>query len=73
MTDVDDAIPQTAEEWRYCIEHHCGIPLTVEFAQKRVKDLEDLKNEHTRRFVESYGDGHYQRVLGWFRQVASGR
>lgn len=71
MTERDDVIPQTAEQWRHCIEHHCAIPLTPAFAKKRVRELEDSTNEHTRRFIASYGSEHYQRVLGWFRQVAA--
>lgn len=70
MTDLDDAIPQTYDQWRHCIEHHCGIPLTAEFAQKRIKELENPKSEHTKRFIESYGPQHHERVLSWFRQVA---
>jgi hypothetical protein len=69
MTDLDDAIPQTFDQWRHCIEHHCGIPLTAEFAQKRIKELENPKSDHTKRFIESYGPQHHERVLSWFRQV----
>jgi len=68
----DDAIPQTFEQWRHCIEHHCGIPLTTEFAEKRVRELENPGNEHTQRFIQSYGARHHVRVLNWFRQVLSG-
>jgi len=70
MTDFDEPIPQSYEQWRYCIEHHCGIPLTPEFAEKRIRELDDPGNEHTQRFIESYGKRHHERVLNWFRQVA---
>jgi len=72
MTDIDDAIPQTLEQWRYCIEHHCGIPLTKSFAEQRLRELTDSKNEHTRKFIESYGPQHHQRVLEWFGEVVEG-
>jgi hypothetical protein len=71
MTDFDDPIPSTVEAWRHCIEHHCGIPLTPEFAAERIRALENPHHEHTRKFIECYGKAHHQRVLGWFRQVAA--
>lgn len=72
MTEMDDPIPQTMDQWRRCIEVDCGIPLTVDFAKKRIQDLEDSGNFHTQRFIECYGTDHHQRVLSWFRQVAAG-
>lgn len=71
MTDTDDPIPRTSEQWRHCIEHDCGIPLTAEFVAARIRALENPNDQHTRRFIECYGRDHHQRVLAWFRQAAS--
>jgi hypothetical protein len=68
MTEHDDPIPRDYDGWRYCIEHWCGIPLTADFVSQRIAALEDRGNEHTRRFVECYGQAHHAQVLGWFRR-----
>ena len=64
MTDFDNPIPSIAKAWRHCIEHHCGIPLTPEFAAERIRELENPKNEHCRKFIDCYGEPHHRRVVG---------
>ncbi len=70
MTEHDDPIPQTYEGWQHCIEHWCGIPLTADFVNARIQALENPSEEHTRKFIQCYGQDHHGRVLAWFRQCA---
>ncbi len=57
------------EEWRYCIEKSCQIPLSKDFIEKRLQVFADIKNEETERFVRRYGSEHYLQVLQWFQQA----
>jgi hypothetical protein len=34
-------IPSTYADWRRCIEHDCGLPLTRDFVAARLADLLD--------------------------------
>ncbi len=54
-------------DWRVCIERSCGIPLTKNFIESRLKNMVDLNQEETQRFIQRYGQDHYQTVLQWFR------
>jgi hypothetical protein len=73
-TDSDgfaaELIPTSYASWRYCIEVKCGLPLTLDFVRERIRILSDPSQEETARFMRSYGHGHLERVLGWFRQAA---
>jgi hypothetical protein len=60
--------PDNFFEWKNCIERKCGIPLTKDFAEKRIAALRDLKNEYTREFTALYGDAYRLQVIGWFEQ-----
>ncbi len=62
-------IPKNFEEWKICIEKKCGIPLTFQFAKKRLAIYQDYSHPETIRFIEKYGIAHYQRVCGWFSTV----
>lgn len=53
-------------DWKTCIEHYCGIPLTQTFVAARVSELSDMNHEKTRRFIETWGEQHRLRVLSWF-------
>ena len=59
-TDSTDPIPRTFEQWRHCIEHWCGIEITPEFIDKRLRALQDTNDYHTRRFIECYGEATVQ-------------
>jgi hypothetical protein len=59
------------EEWRHCIEHICGIPLTAAFVKRRFQELSDPNGPDTQRFIKTWGEEHRQRVLGWFQQAGS--
>jgi hypothetical protein len=58
-------IPRTYEQWCHCIEHDCGIRLTPDFVEWRIRELSDNGNRDTLRFIQLYGDGHHQLTLRW--------
>lgn len=62
----------TYEDWRECIEVHCGIPLTEGFIAERLAELRDRSHPKTREFERLYGEGHLKRTIGWFEQAGQG-
>ena len=60
----------TYEEWRECIEVHCGIPLTTAFVRERLAELKDRGHPKTKEFRRLYGEKHLERTIGWFEQAA---
>lgn len=61
-------IPKDFIEWKNCIEVNCGIPLTPDFVKKRITELSDDNNQHSREFTKLYGDAYRLKVIGWFEQ-----
>lgn len=59
-------LPKTYAEWRHCITVDCGIELTTQFIEARLRALGDPADSHTARFVELYGEGHRDQVIEWF-------
>ena len=59
----------TYEDWKHCITELCGIPLTPDYIEKRIAELSDPNNDHTRRFINVWGENHFERTLGWFKQA----
>ncbi len=70
MSTETDPIPRDYAAWRHCIEHDCQIPLTQDFITARLEALRNERDEHTRRFLECYGDDHHRQVLSWFERAA---
>ncbi len=68
-TEPGDPIPRNYEEWRYCIEHWCELTLSPEFVAKRLKALNNRKDDHTRRLLECYGEQHLRSLIGWFERA----
>ncbi len=68
-TEPGDAIPRNYEEWKYCIEHWCGLELSPTFIDTRIKALNDRSDEHTQRIIESYGQAHHRALLTWFERA----
>jgi len=66
---MSDFIPEDYQSWRDCITRICGIPLTERYIQQRIKALNDPRDHMTESYVQLYGEGHRQRVLGWFHQA----
>ncbi len=63
-------IPTTFYEWHQCITEKCGIQLTREYVQQRLKVLEDSTNPETIVFKEFYGAEHLYMVTSWFKEAA---
>ena len=62
-------VPETYEEWKQCITVLCDIPLTPSYVQERISALGNMSDYHTQRFVERWGEAHYNQTLVWFRQA----
>lgn len=64
-----DLIPNSYDEWRYCITEICSISLTESYIRKRINALNDQQDFMTTRFIELYGYAHHQQTLVWFEQA----
>ena len=62
-------IAQTFEEWKHCIEQDCKIPLTKDFAQKRLAVYRNKNNPETQKFVDLYGPQHLTNIINWLQRV----
>ncbi|MCG6117024.1 MAG: hypothetical protein MEQ07_02355 [Aquimonas sp.] len=62
-------IPTRYEEWRHCIQEICRIPLTADYVQTRLRELEDPGLHGTQQFLRHYGPEHLARVRAWFEQA----
>ncbi|HCF1774320.1 TPA: hypothetical protein OM995_001199 [Pseudomonas aeruginosa] len=62
-------IPQTYDQWRYCITVECGLPLTAAYIAGRLTVWRNAHSEETLRFRRLYGDAHWQCVRGWFERA----
>ena len=62
-------LPRTYDEWKYCITVKCGIALTQDYINERLRAL-STKNDHaTAKFVEMWGSEHHQNTVSWFKQA----
>ncbi|MEM8551859.1 MAG: hypothetical protein AAGF45_05715 [Pseudomonadota bacterium] len=59
----------TYEDWLHCIVELCKIQPTPEYVASRLKELRDEHHSTTRKFVESWGDGHRLQVIAWFERL----
>lgn len=57
------------EEWKHCITELCGIPLTPAYVEARIGALADRSDHGTRRFIETWGEPHLERVKSWFERA----
>lgn len=57
-------------EWRHCIEIKCGIELTNDYVQERIKELADINNTSTNNFITLYGDHYRLLISSWFLKAA---
>ncbi|MEM9168043.1 MAG: hypothetical protein AAGC56_00170 [Pseudomonadota bacterium] len=60
---------ETYDDWKHCITVLCGIPLTAPYIQDRLQTLRDPSDYGTQKFIATWGEGHLQRVIGWFEQA----
>jgi len=58
------------ESWKHCITVSCGIPLTPDYIKKRIAVLKDYENEHTKKFLKTWGEPQLQKVTEWFEQAS---
>ena len=59
----------TYEDWKHCITALCGIPLTPDYIEKRIAALNDPRDYHTQKFIDTWGETHLKKVIGWFEQA----
>lgn len=62
-------VPQTYEDWRYCITILCGLELSAEFIEDRIGALNDPREFETQKFTASWGSAHRERVIEWFQRA----
>jgi len=61
----------TYEDWKHFITVSCGIPLTSEYIQERIKDLNNSTDYGTRKLIETWGEDHCKKVIAWFEKARS--
>jgi hypothetical protein len=61
-------IPQTAKEWKNCIENQCKTPLTETFIKSRLVIYENNEHPETIAFVRLYGNTHLNNIILWLKQ-----
>ncbi len=62
-------VPNSYDEWVHCITVKCEIPLTADFVAARIEALQNKDDFQTQKFITQWGEAHYTRTLGWFRQA----
>ncbi len=62
-------IPETYSEWHHCIVYECGIELTHSYIEQRLVILRELHHEETRRFIQIYGEAHWQFIVSCFEHA----
>ncbi|WP_119394097.1 hypothetical protein [Salinibius halmophilus] len=65
----ENFIPTTYDAWKHCITKECEIELTLPYVEARLEALQNDHDEHTRQFVQLYGEGYHQTVIAWFKQA----
>lgn len=66
---MEGSIPRNYQEWHHCITVECGLTLTPEFIEERIRLLQDSNDYQTQQFMKLYGAQHHQQVLAWFHQA----
>lgn len=64
-------LPRTYDEWKYCITVKCGIALTQDYINERLRALSTMNDHATAKFVEMWGSEQHQKTVSWFEQAAS--
>ncbi|MFN3386337.1 MAG: hypothetical protein ACK42Y_07085 [Candidatus Thermochlorobacter sp.] len=62
-------LPNSYQEWKRCITVDCGIKLTQEYVEQRLRALRDERDEHTIQFMRLYGKAHLNNVINWFERA----
>ncbi|KLJ00764.1 hypothetical protein [Luteimonas sp. FCS-9] len=69
---MSSPVPRDFSEWRRCIEIDCGLALTPDFIDARLRALRDPRDFHTQRFDDVWGRAHREQVIAWFEQARAG-
>ena len=56
-------------DWKHCITELCRIPLTLSYVEGRIAALGDSGAYEAQRFIQTWGEAHFDRVKGWFVQA----
>lgn len=59
----------TYEGWKHCITELCRIPLTQDYIEKRITDLNNPNDYHTQKFIDTWGEAHLKKIIGRFEQA----
>jgi len=59
----------TYEDWKHCITVSCGIPLTLDYVEKRIDELKDPNDFGTQKFKKTWGDEHREQIISWFEKA----
>lgn len=60
---------ETYEEWREAITGRCGLTLTKNYCEERIRALSDPEDASTRDFVRLYGESYLRSAISWFRHT----
>ncbi len=68
---TSNAFPQSYEQWRHCITVECGISLTAEYVEQRLRVWRDEQAEETKRFRRLYGDDYWKFMTNCFERASA--
>jgi hypothetical protein len=57
-------------EWRAAITGPCGLTLTRDYCEGRVRALNNPAESSTKAFTDTYGEPYRQLVVSWFEEAA---
>ena len=60
-------------DWKHCIEIKCGIWLTADYVEERLRIWNDETHIETKRFIELYGDAYRRQIVSFFEQAKKHR
>lgn len=60
-------------DWKHCIEVKCGIELTADYIDERLRIWNDETKEETKKFIELYGDAYHRQIVSFFEQAKQER
>ena len=66
-------LPRTYDEWKYCITVKCGIALTQDYINERLRALSTMNDHATAKFVEMWGLSIRCQSVGLNRQRVSSK
>ncbi len=64
-------LPKTYDKWKYCITVKCGIAVTQDYINERLRAWSTMNDHATAKFVEMWESEHHPKTISWFQQAAS--